>query len=119
MCNSSISPPVNLSNNNTSTYELPSTCNFTLDNVQLALNSLKNNNFNGSDGNSARLLCNYQDYCLLFIPTLWMSVFFLLYGRPVLLFLFLNLAIPRFFLTTGLYPSSLTLYFVCTKCIID
>ncbi|CAI6376041.1 unnamed protein product [Macrosiphum euphorbiae] len=61
MYNNSISPPVNISNINTIPYELPSNCHFSLDDVQLALNSLKNTNSNGPDGISARLLFNCQD----------------------------------------------------------
>ncbi|KAF0762629.1 Uncharacterized protein FWK35_00008237 [Aphis craccivora] len=52
---------------NTIPFEFPSNCHFTLDDVQLALNSLKNTNSNGPDGISARLLFNCQDsivYCL-------------------------------------------------------
>jgi hypothetical protein len=61
MYNSSIFPPVNISNIDTIPYEFPSNCHFTLDDVQLALNSLKNTNSIGSDGISARLLLNCQD----------------------------------------------------------
>jgi len=61
MYNNSISPPVNISNINTIPYKLPSNCHFTLDDVQLALNSLKNTNSNGPDRISARLLFNCQD----------------------------------------------------------
>jgi hypothetical protein len=61
MYNNSIFPPVNISNINTIPYELPSNCHFTLDDVQLALNSLKNTNSNSPDGISARLLFNCQD----------------------------------------------------------
>lgn len=64
MYNSSISPPFNLPTNNRYPYELPSNCLITLDDVQLALNSLKNNNSNGPDGVSARLLFN----CLHSLP---------------------------------------------------
>ncbi|XP_022178703.1 uncharacterized protein LOC111039470 [Myzus persicae] len=50
MYNNSISPPINISNINTIPYELPSNCHFSLDDVQLAINSLKNTNSNGPDG---------------------------------------------------------------------
>lgn len=42
-------------------YELPSNCYFTLDDVQTAIYSLKNNFSNGPDGISARLLFNCRD----------------------------------------------------------
>ncbi|KAL5237206.1 hypothetical protein ACI65C_004616 [Semiaphis heraclei] len=61
MYNSSITSPFNPPKKNSYPYELPSNCHFTLDDVQLALNSLKNNNSNGPDGISARLLFNCQD----------------------------------------------------------
>jgi len=61
MYNSSISPPLNPPTKNSYPYELPSNCHFTLDDMQFALNSLKNNNSNGPDGNSARLPFNCQD----------------------------------------------------------
>jgi len=61
MYNNSISPTVNIPNINTIPYELPSNCHFTLDDVQLALNFLKNTNSNSPGGISARLLFNCQD----------------------------------------------------------
>lgn len=61
MYNSSISSPFNPPTNNRYPYELPSNCLITLDDVQLALNPLKNCNSNGPDGVSARLLFNCQD----------------------------------------------------------
>ncbi|CAI6354113.1 unnamed protein product [Macrosiphum euphorbiae] len=117
MYNNSISSPVNISNTNIIPYELPSNCHFKLDDVQLALNSLKNTNSNGPDGISACLLFNCQDsivypFFLLFGLSL-VRVSFQLLGKHVLSPLFLNLEIPRSFLITGLFPS----YHTFLKCL--
>lgn len=59
--NTPLSSLVNSSHGHSYPFSFPYSCNFTLDDVQSALNSLKNNRSNGPDGISALILYNCRN----------------------------------------------------------